>query len=407
MLVRIPNSTIRKKIVDQEIWHIGNSLFYVAQWSANLAVKTPTFTSRPLWAHVRGIPFDLYTQAGLSRVADLLGLPVEVHEFTRRMVNLDVAHLKVKVDCTKPLPSTAEIERENGEVITLSIDYPWIPPTCPCCKEMGHLETLCPNSRWTPKPIPKTSTTKTSTTKTSSSKSIIPESTIPNPITESTNPKPTSHEPTTLISIPEFTIQKSNTSETIPITISETTIPQATIPESTIQILTTDTTVQNPQLTIPTLSQTCPPHSSSPVILVSDPSSQVPSNILTYTPTKSSLVSNPASSPSSGTELIFDESVSDLSLIPQNRVTHVIALQAPPKARPTTIKSYKKSKASLPTAPEVESPNSFSCLAELDQVIDPNLSKEPLCNKVDPSIINHPATTLTVGSFLPLREFQS
>lgn len=30
ILVRLPNATIRKKIVEQEIWHIGNSLFYVA-----------------------------------------------------------------------------------------------------------------------------------------------------------------------------------------------------------------------------------------------------------------------------------------------------------------------------------------------------------------------------------------
>lgn len=151
MLVRIPNATIRQKIVEQEIWHIGNSLFYVAQWSSTLAIKTPSFTSIPLWAHVRGIPFDLYTQEGLGHVADLIGLPVEVDDFTKRMSSLEVAHLKVKVDCTKPLPTTAEIERENGEIVRVSIDYPWTPPICPCCKELGHLESLCPNAKWTPK----------------------------------------------------------------------------------------------------------------------------------------------------------------------------------------------------------------------------------------------------------------
>ncbi|CAH2035801.1 unnamed protein product [Thlaspi arvense] len=67
MLVRIPNSSIKKKIVDQKIWHIGSSLFYVAQWSAEVAVKPPSFTSIPLWAHVKGVPFDLYTQEGLGQ----------------------------------------------------------------------------------------------------------------------------------------------------------------------------------------------------------------------------------------------------------------------------------------------------------------------------------------------------
>lgn len=151
MLVRVPNAIIRQKIVEQEIWHIGNSLFYVAQWSSSLAIKPPTFSSIPLWAHVRGIPFDLYNQDGLSRVADLLGVPIEVDEFTRRMVNIDVAHLKVRADCTKPLPTSAEIERDDGEVVTLSISYPWTPPTCPCCRQLGHLETYCPNAKWAEK----------------------------------------------------------------------------------------------------------------------------------------------------------------------------------------------------------------------------------------------------------------
>lgn len=119
--------------------------------SSSFALKPPSFTSIPLWANVSGIPFDLYTQEGLGRVVDLLGAHVEVDDFTRRMVNINVAHLKIKVDCTKPLPTSAEIERENGEVVTITIDYPWILPICPCCKEMGHLEALCPNAKWSPK----------------------------------------------------------------------------------------------------------------------------------------------------------------------------------------------------------------------------------------------------------------
>lgn len=70
MLVRIPISTIRKKIVEQEFWHIDNVLFYVAQWSDSVAMQPPVFTTMPLWAHFKGIPFDLYTQEGLGRVGD-------------------------------------------------------------------------------------------------------------------------------------------------------------------------------------------------------------------------------------------------------------------------------------------------------------------------------------------------
>ncbi|CAN7129163.1 unnamed protein product, partial [Brassica rapa subsp. narinosa] len=154
MLVRIPNSALRKKIVEQEFWHVGNVLFYVAQWSDSVAMKPPAFTTMPLWAHFKGIPFDLYTQEGLGRVGDLLGHPMEVDEFTRRMTNINVAHIKCKVDVTKPLPKFGEIERDNGEVVTVSIDYPWVPPICTCCGELGHLQSHCPSGTWKSKQPP-------------------------------------------------------------------------------------------------------------------------------------------------------------------------------------------------------------------------------------------------------------
>ncbi|CAN7140634.1 unnamed protein product [Brassica rapa subsp. narinosa] len=150
MLVKIPNEYIRQKVVEQEIWHIGTSMFYVAQWSAQLAITPPTMDSIPLWAHVRGVPFDLYTREGLSLVAGNIGDPVEADEFTIRMVNLDVAHVKVRANCSKPLPSVAELIRSDGSVISVSVTYPWVPPTCPCCNRLGHLEKRCPNAQWAP-----------------------------------------------------------------------------------------------------------------------------------------------------------------------------------------------------------------------------------------------------------------
>ncbi|KAL0711907.1 hypothetical protein Bca4012_018885 [Brassica carinata] len=150
MLVRIPNNFIRAKVVEQEIWHIRSSLFYVAQWTAQLAIKQPTFDFIPLWAHVRGVPFDLYTQEGLSLVASLIGFPVEADEFTIKMVSLEVAHLKVRANCTKKMPSVVEMIRDNGSTIQVSVDYSWLPPTCACCNQLGHSDSRCPNAKWAP-----------------------------------------------------------------------------------------------------------------------------------------------------------------------------------------------------------------------------------------------------------------
>ena len=51
--------------------------------------------------------------------------------------------MKVEVDLTKPLPSIVEFERESGEVVELSVHYPWVPPTCSHCHELGHIVRNC------------------------------------------------------------------------------------------------------------------------------------------------------------------------------------------------------------------------------------------------------------------------
>lgn len=52
-------------------------MFYVSQWGSNTTESYPEINSIPLWAHLRGIPFDLCTKVGLSHAAGLVGEPIE------------------------------------------------------------------------------------------------------------------------------------------------------------------------------------------------------------------------------------------------------------------------------------------------------------------------------------------
>ncbi|XP_010497168.1 PREDICTED: uncharacterized protein LOC104774207 [Camelina sativa] len=84
-------------------------------------------------------------------------------EFTRNLVSLSEAHVKVERNLTEPLPSSVEIQRESGEIITISVEYPWVPPTCSHCKDIGHVIRYCPSvapswvqkQKTNEKPLPK------------------------------------------------------------------------------------------------------------------------------------------------------------------------------------------------------------------------------------------------------------
>lgn len=58
--------------------------------------------------------------------------------------SISSADVKIIVDLTKPLQSEVELERDDGEIILLSVHYPWLPPLCSLCGEIGHKAALCP-----------------------------------------------------------------------------------------------------------------------------------------------------------------------------------------------------------------------------------------------------------------------
>ena len=152
VLVRIPSDYLRLKILDKNIWYVGDSMFHTAQWSSVHSSSTPPLSSIKIWAHLTGVPLDLRYTQGLSLVAGLIGEPKETDDFTLNLVSLTLSHVKVEVDLTKPLPHVVEFERQSGEVVEVQVDYPWLPPMCSHCNELGHVVRNC--LLYTPPKVP-------------------------------------------------------------------------------------------------------------------------------------------------------------------------------------------------------------------------------------------------------------
>ncbi|CAA7046645.1 unnamed protein product [Microthlaspi erraticum] len=144
-LFRIPSASLRKKVLQHELWRVGDSPFFVTQWKASFSLNPPSLRNAPIWATISNIPFDLITDVGLGIIARPLGEVVDSKPFT----SVNSASIKVVMDLTKPLTPSMELERDDGEIITLTVTYPWLPPLCSVCNELGHKETLCPK---VPKP---------------------------------------------------------------------------------------------------------------------------------------------------------------------------------------------------------------------------------------------------------------
>ncbi|CAN6925248.1 unnamed protein product [Brassica oleracea] len=120
-IVRIPNAYLREKILEKNIWYVGDSMFHTAQWTSERSKATPPLKAIKIWAHLIGVPLDLRHKEGLTMVAGLIGDPKETDDFTKNLVSLTLSHVKVEVDFTVPLPSVVEFVRQSGEVVEVSV----------------------------------------------------------------------------------------------------------------------------------------------------------------------------------------------------------------------------------------------------------------------------------------------
>ncbi|KAF8091057.1 hypothetical protein N665_0455s0015 [Sinapis alba] len=143
MLVRIPSDYLGQRILEKEIWYVGDSMFHTAQWNSAHSASTPSLNAIPIWAYLHGVPLDLQHQEGLNFVAGLVGHPKETGDFTKNLVSLTVSHVKVAMDLTKPVPDIVEFSRQSGEVVEFMVTYPWLAPTCDHCMELGHISKNC------------------------------------------------------------------------------------------------------------------------------------------------------------------------------------------------------------------------------------------------------------------------
>ncbi|KAL0666892.1 hypothetical protein Bca4012_029596 [Brassica carinata] len=143
VLLRIPNDFIREKVLLKRLWYVDTAMFHVSTRSEFPDGFTPSLNKIQLWAHLKGVPFDLIYTEGLSHIAGQIGDPKETDDWTLSLTSISVAHVKVEIDTTIPLPKIVEVGRSDGTFVNVEIEYPWVPPICAHCKEIGHIQRNC------------------------------------------------------------------------------------------------------------------------------------------------------------------------------------------------------------------------------------------------------------------------
>ncbi|KAJ4881563.1 Uncharacterized protein Rs2_38618 [Raphanus sativus] len=142
-LLRVPNPRTCDVLLSRTCWNIGGMPMFVAPWAPDYSPEEPPLTDAIVPVEMRNVPYLLFNNESLSRIATAIGKPESLAPETERKENFEVAKLFVRVDLTAPLPNKIISGFTNGREVEIDVTYPWLPVKCDLCNKYGHISLQC------------------------------------------------------------------------------------------------------------------------------------------------------------------------------------------------------------------------------------------------------------------------
>jgi len=153
-IFRFLDGSVCDEVLESKLWHIANKPLILRKWKPGMQVLKLTLTSIPVWVNFLHLPLEFWSPSCLCYVASGVGKPIYVDKVTEDQKRLGFARVLVEIDMNSDCPKEIEIQRSNGEVVTVGVVYPWLPPKCSVCKGFGHAAFACSKKEkqvWIPK----------------------------------------------------------------------------------------------------------------------------------------------------------------------------------------------------------------------------------------------------------------
>ncbi|KAJ6868613.1 hypothetical protein NC651_033633 [Populus alba x Populus x berolinensis] len=100
-------------------------------------------TKVPVWVRFPNLPLKCWSIQGLSKIASVLGKPLQSDKFTATMERLSFARVLIELDLLDELPSSIPICLPNGTTLNQSVVYETLPKFCKHCRVLGHSTGAC------------------------------------------------------------------------------------------------------------------------------------------------------------------------------------------------------------------------------------------------------------------------
>ncbi|KAF6140716.1 hypothetical protein GIB67_035143 [Kingdonia uniflora] len=139
----------RDKVIEEGPWHIGEKYFMVQKWKAFSDIDVSKLNTIPIWVKFFNLPKHYWSSKALSYIASAIGKPLCLDNATEHQARMSFAKVCIEVTPDHTLPASILVDKGDGVLTEISIEYPWKPPCCEECNVFGHYTNRCGKAKKT------------------------------------------------------------------------------------------------------------------------------------------------------------------------------------------------------------------------------------------------------------------
>ncbi|KAJ6973894.1 hypothetical protein NC653_034040 [Populus alba x Populus x berolinensis] len=98
----------------------------------------------PVWVRFPNLPLCCGSPSCLSKIASVLGKPIQSDHMTSTLSHMSYAHVLVEIDLREDLQHSVAVSLPSGPLLHQKVVYEAMPKLCNYCNVLGHTRLLCP-----------------------------------------------------------------------------------------------------------------------------------------------------------------------------------------------------------------------------------------------------------------------
>lgn len=140
---RFEKESDMREIMDIKAQRVAGSPLILCPLPKDFRFDTTPEVKYQVWVTLPNLPLSLWTPSALSKIATMLGEPVEVDPATLARNNIEGPRCLIWFNALKQPVKKVDIRMHNGEFFTQHVRYDYYPLLCSTCMKIGHTADRC------------------------------------------------------------------------------------------------------------------------------------------------------------------------------------------------------------------------------------------------------------------------